>query len=306
MTLTVQTKLTTLALIGAGRWGRNYLDTCKNLPNVKIGYICAKNKKTLEKLPNKYYKTTKIENLLNKKDISGFIVASPTSTHFKIARLLIKNNKNVLIEKPLTDSLNKAQTLYNLSQKHAKMITMVGHIQIYDPAYQKLRNSLKIIGKIKGMTFKGLKSPVRDDSDTLEDWGPHPIYLFRDITGRNPTHLSATKTFKDNLRLELTFANKIQATADIGSIYPRKKRELTVLGNKGKLSLNLGKPEKTLIYTDLFGREKNLSFSSKLSPLSLEILEFTNCIKNRKKPLTPLKDGLEVIKTIDLLRKSMT
>ena len=40
--MTVTKKPTILALIGAGRWGKNYLESCKSLPGIKIGYICAR------------------------------------------------------------------------------------------------------------------------------------------------------------------------------------------------------------------------------------------------------------------------
>ena len=65
-----------LALIGAGRWGKSYLDSCKSLPGIKISDICTRE--------------TDIRLLLKKKDISGFIIASPTSTHYKIAKKLIR------------------------------------------------------------------------------------------------------------------------------------------------------------------------------------------------------------------------
>ncbi len=155
MKLTVLSKPTILALIGVGKWGEKYLKSCQNLPGIKIGYVCSKSRET-----------PKLDDLINKKDISGFVIATPTSTHFKIAKFLIRKNKNVLIEKPVTDSLDKTKLLYNLSRQHPKAIVMAGHIQLYDQGYQEIKKQLKKIGKILKLKycchfFILLRSPFR-------------------------------------------------------------------------------------------------------------------------------------------------
>lgn len=261
-------KSTTLALIGIGKWGKNYLESCKGLPGIDIGYILQKSQKSVS-----------LTSLLKKSDIDGFIIASPTSTHYKIAKKLIANNKNVLIEKPVTDSYKSTKILYDLSKKHPKSIVMAGHIQLYDPAYRQIKKNIKYIGKIKSLEYIGLKSPKRNDVSVFWDWGVHPIYLFTDILGGR-IKLKSIKPIKpDGAEITVTCKDKVEGKIKIAWTYPVKKRAFIVHGEKGNLTLKSGKKRR-------------------LTPLQNEILTFVDCLKNKTQPPSDLKQALVVAKFI--------
>lgn len=257
----------TLALIGAGKWGKNYLKSCRDLPGIKISYICSKSRKT-----------PKLEDLLNKKDISGFIIATPTSTHFEIAKLLIKKNKNVLIEKPVTDSLSKTKLLYDLSCKHPRAVVMAGHIQLYDSGYLKLKKNIVKIGRINTLKYEGLQSPKRKDVGVFWDWLPHPLYLFSDITQKIPKITSAKFIKPDNLKISVSLEKNVIGKIHVGWTYPFRKRSFVIIGEKGKISLK--------------------SISGKYTPLQNELLTFAQCIREKTQPPSSLKQAMEIAKTI--------
>lgn len=282
-----------LALIGKGRWGQNYINTIASMEGVNLS--------------PEHIKTRDYADLFDLKDkIAGVIIASPTDTHFSIARDFLMKGFNLLIEKPITRTYQEALELARLHQEHPGTVIMVGHIQIYDPGYQKLKASLAIIGDIQRMTFKGLQSPVRQDATVLENWGPHPIYLFVDLIGKNPTSVTARETINDNLHLDLDFEDQVVGKADIGSVSDEKKRELTVVGKEGSLTLDWSGPVKTLIFTANDGTQNNLSFPGDSSPLALEVLEFVDCIRIGRQPKTPLSQGVEVMKIIDTASLSLS
>jgi len=260
-----------LALIGAGKWGKKYLKAEKKLSGVKIGYICTKKG------------STKIEDLLKKDDIDGFIIATPTSTHFKLAKLLIENDKNVLIEKPVALSYKLTKTLLTLSKKHPKSKVLAGHIQLYNPSYQALKKNIQKIGKIKRISFSGLQSPVRKDTTVFWDWGVHPVYLFLDLLNKKPVLISSKLIPPDNAEIILNF-NGVVGKINIGWTYPEKKRELEVVGEKGSLKLCTSKS----IHT----------------PLQNEILHFAKVITGHKKPTSDLEQALAVSEIIEEAEKS--
>lgn len=266
MILAVQIKFTTLALIGAGKWGKNYLKSCNYLPGVRMGYICTKNG------------PIKIEDLLKKGDIDGFIIATPTSTHFKLAKLIIENDKNVLIEKPVTDSSVSTKLLLQLLRKHPKSKVLAGHIQLYNPAYQALKKNIRRVGKIKKLTFSGLGSPTRHDTSVFWDWGPHPLYMFIDLIGKKATVKSSRLIPPDNAEIVLDF-DGIEACIKIGWTSPKKVRELKVIGDKGELEMGHSK--------------------SKYTPLQNEVLHFAKVIRGEEKPISDLKQALAVAKIIE-------
>src|SRR5258708_8764255 len=100
-------KMTTLALIGKGRWGTNYLNEVKKIPNSKI----------------KYVKTYNYKDILKYDDIDGIIIATPAETHVEIINAF--PNKFLLVEKPLTTSLSSALAIINKN-------IMVGHTYLFN------------------------------------------------------------------------------------------------------------------------------------------------------------------------------
>ena len=276
----------TLALIGRGNWGQNYINTIKGLSECQ--------------LPQAYIKTRDYPELFEKEDLDGVIVATPISTHYKIAKEFLERGFNLLIEKPVTKTLKQALALSELSRIHNEVVVMVGHIQVYDPAYVEMKKHLDKIGKVRQLVYKGLQSTPRVDTTVLEDWGPHPIYLFLNLVGK-PISVDLEKTAADNLRLNFKFRDGVVGTADIGWTSKERKRELTIVGARGSLTLDGSSSDKQLYFIDINGNKTNIDFPSEKSPLAEEILEFLNCIRTGKNLKTPLSQGIEVLKIMDNL-----
>jgi UDP-2-acetamido-3-amino-2,3-dideoxy-glucuronate N-acetyltransferase len=287
--------MTELALIGKGRWGQNYISTIAKMTEVNLA---SDNTKTRD-----------YPDLFKKDDIDGVIIASPTNTHYEIAKEFLSRDFNLLIEKPITVTYEESLELQKLNREHQSVV-LCGHIQMYDPGYVELKRSLNKVGKIHKMFFKGLQSPVTRDSTELENWGPHPIYLFLDIAEKKPVHVSVEEKNNGNVRLELNFGNDLIGIADIGSISTKKERELSILSSNGILTFDWSGPVKRLNTKNGNGKEEDIPFDTSRSPLELEVSEFILCIKNSVEPRTPLSLGVEVMKVIDeannILRSSKT
>ncbi|MDA9967884.1 Gfo/Idh/MocA family oxidoreductase, partial [Salibacteraceae bacterium] len=59
---------------------------------------------------------------------------TPTLSHFECASKAIKNSKHVFIEKPLTNTIEEAKALINLSEE-ANVKVQVGHVERFNPAF---------------------------------------------------------------------------------------------------------------------------------------------------------------------------
>lgn len=281
-----------LALIGKGNWGQNYIKTIgQGLKNISLP-------------SNNIFGRDYLKNL-TKLNADGVIIASPTSTHFQVARNLIQRGfKKLLIEKPLTQTLSEALKLQKLAKESAVSI-MVGHIQLYDPAIIVMEKNLRLVGAIKKMNYEGLKSHVRIDGTTvIQEWGPHPSYLFMHFLSRMPKKVFAERLSKDNMMLTYDFGN-INAVAKIGWTYPRKRRIFRIDGERGRLILDGSTSVKKLTFFGSDGHKKVISFSKASSPLKNEILEFASMIKNGKDARTPLTQGIEVMRLIDIAESNL-
>src|SRR5439155_5745213 len=68
-------------------------------------------------------------------------VATPTNTHYQVARSLLANGKHVLVEKPITDNTAHAAELADLAA-HNGLILQVGHVERFNPILDALEKHL--------------------------------------------------------------------------------------------------------------------------------------------------------------------
>ena len=73
--------------------------------------------------------------------IDAASVATPTNTHYDVARALLAQGKHVLIEKPITDNTAHASELAELAALNG-LILQVGHVERFNPVLGALEKHL--------------------------------------------------------------------------------------------------------------------------------------------------------------------
>lgn len=288
-------KKTKLAIVGHGYWGSIYINTINPLSwvNIPKEFILGRNYKDIL-TPDK------------NKNVQGVILATPPDSHFEVAKYLIDNGYlNLLIEKPLTDNIKTAELLLETEKSIPESILMVSHVHLYDPAYRTMKDfAQKNLGKIKQINYISLKSKPVENSTVLKHLSPHPLSIFLDISGTRPTQVEACETGYDNIELKIKFENGILGYTKMGTTYPERKREIEIIGENGKLYLSEFLNPRELIYTNLRDEKEILGFPQE-SPLEMQVLEFVNCINEKRKPRTTISQGVEVVKIIELALYSL-
>ena len=131
---------TTIGVVGCGQWGINHLRNFSGLEETQVAQACDVNPERLETVQRLYpgiQTTSEPEALFNDPSIDAVVVATPTSTHYDVAKAALERGKDVLCEKPLTTSSAECETLIRLAERQ-KRILMVGHVFVFNPAIQKL------------------------------------------------------------------------------------------------------------------------------------------------------------------------
>ena len=109
-----------VGLIGTGRVAEHYLSLRDQMLTPFIDYeICFDtNTEVLDNFSKKYLiPTADSMEEIYKADLDFVIIATPSGTHFEVARELLLKGKNVLIEKPACLRVEEVQELINLSRK---------------------------------------------------------------------------------------------------------------------------------------------------------------------------------------------
>jgi predicted dehydrogenase len=133
-----------IGIIGCGYWGINYVRVFSELPDVTVSRVCDTSDERLLKMHRKFpnvFPTKLMDELLADDEIDAVVVATEASTHYDITRACLLNNKHVLIEKPMTTSVEEGEDLVRLAEeKNLKL--MVGHTFLYNPAIRKMKEYL--------------------------------------------------------------------------------------------------------------------------------------------------------------------
>lgn len=176
-----------LGVIGVGSMGKNHARIFSELPGVNLVGVCDTDKRRAREIAGMYGTKpfTDYRELLDQ-GLDGVSVVVPTHLHKEVAIAAIEAGVNVLIEKPIADTVANAQRIfYEAEQRNLKL--MVGHIERFNPAVAALYRTIEsgVYGKLLGVsTLRLAPYPVRVvDSGIILDIGCHDIDIIAYLSG---------------------------------------------------------------------------------------------------------------------------
>lgn len=322
-------KTVNIGIIGVGRWGTNYLRVFNSLENARVKWICATKQATLKeallKVEAKAIKTTtNYKDILKDKEIDAIAVVSSGSTHHKFAKEALKCKKHVIVEKPLAFNSKDAKELIKISKENKKIL-MVGHLHRYNPGIQRLKADIDkgLFGKINFVYFSHFgNGPIRSDMNVIWDFFPHTLSILLYFFEKPPLSVSVNgasyinKGIVDIATMDMLLPNKIFATSIASWLYPLKKMEITVVGEKLYATFDdYAKKEKLKYYYSrpsvIDGKVivKDEGYTSPVisdaKPLTEQLKHFLDCINKNKVPLTDGYEGLKVVSILETAQKSL-
>ncbi len=129
------------AVIGTGYLGKFHAQKYALLKACDLVAIVDNNPETA----NIIARTHKCQALSDYSQILGTVdmvsIATPTQTHFEIAQAFLNTGTHVLIEKPMTVTVEQAQTLIDIAEKNSCMV-QVGHLERFNPALRHVEEHL--------------------------------------------------------------------------------------------------------------------------------------------------------------------
>lgn len=327
-----------IGIIGCGHWGPNYLRNFSSIPQADVSWVSDLNPKRLEHI-RQLYPTVKVtkdyKKIISDRSINAVVVATPTVTHYSIARECLLNSKHTLVEKPLAIKVKEAEKLVELSREQRRIL-MVGHTFEYNPGINKIKEFIEKdrLGKIYYLySTRTNLGPLRSDVNALWDLAPHDISIFSYLLDSQPIRVSAQgagflqKGIEDIVFITLYFPQNMIVGIHVSWLNPRKVREITVVGSKRMLvfdDLNNSNPiclynkgvirkPYSLPYYDTFRefkliiREGNVTTPEidRREPLYIECQHFLECIIQKKDPRSNGQDGLNVVRVLKAIQSSL-
>ena len=123
-----------VAVVGAGHWGPNLIANFERSDRSRVLWVVDRDERRLAAVRARFPSVRTGTDLLPAmadEAVDAVVVATPTQTHFAIARTALEHGKHVLVEKPLTDSVATSRELAELAERQRRVL-MVGHVFLYN------------------------------------------------------------------------------------------------------------------------------------------------------------------------------
>src|SRR5438128_1866751 len=131
-----------VGVIGVGYWGPKLVRNFMAAPGARMQWVADLEIRLLDDVRTAFpqMRTTRdYRELLAADDVDAIVIATPVSTHARLATEALRAGKHLLVEKPLSDSVSSAEALVDLAAAQQRVL-MVGHTFVYHPAVRVLRD----------------------------------------------------------------------------------------------------------------------------------------------------------------------
>lgn len=217
------------AIIGLGQMGKNHLRVLQKMDGCEVVATCD-----VAGPADGNTSFNNIEDLLKACKPDAAIIATPTNSHFEVAKRLLKKKIPLLIEKPVASNPKQGRELAALAAE-AGVPVAVGHVERFNPVVQALKKELlaKDIFSI-AITRVGPIPPRVTDVGILMDLAVHDVDLVQEVSGRKVMEASIFRSRKihseheDNAVLSFALEAEIVASVTTNWLTPFKKRSIEV------------------------------------------------------------------------------
>ncbi len=314
-------------IVGYGSIGKRHVNNLLKYTNSEITIWSKRNDlKSLKKKNIKIFKS--LDKCLSEKPDIAFIT-NETAYHVPISIKLAKAGLDLFIEKPLSNSMKSISTL-NKIVKQKKLVIQMG----YNLRFHKCIN--KICQLVKEKKIGRIISVQAENGSYLPDWHPyedyrkgyagkkklgggiiltqiHDVDYLYWIFGNPKSVFSITGKFSNlDISVEdysasiIQFKNKITAELHLDFFQGPEYRRCKIKGTNGIIFWNSVNNEVKLYNNRKKRWETNLKLKNyeRNQMYMDEIKHFLKCVKNRKKTISSLEDGIKTMNIALAMKKS--
>jgi len=170
-------------------------------------------------------------------------VAVPTERHFDVARELLEAGAHVLVEKPMTSTLEEAKELFRVARQR-KRVLHVGHVERFNGAVQELRKIVERPILIESRRLGPFVPRVQSDSVVM-DLMIHDIDIVLGLVDSEPRKMTAVgasvhSSVTDVATVQIVFDSGAMATITASRATEEKIRTLAITQPEAYIVLDYG------------------------------------------------------------------
>ena len=321
------TSPTKIAVVGYGYWGSKHVRVLSSLSDVGV-WVVDREPARLAEAAQHYpavHLATCLDDVLD--DVDAVVVATPPSSHGRLAHRALSAGRHTLVEKPMTTSVVEAELLVATAASRGSIL-MAGHTFAYNPAVRKLKEIVRSgsLGRVLYIDTARLSlGRYQSDIDVIWDLAPHDISIVSYLLDEAPTATTVWAERNIGLRhadvahLRLDFPRATtRAFVHLSWLSPDKVRTVTVVGERKMAVYNdLSDVERIRVYdigvdpetvddvVDAHAMPVSYRAGDITSPfipfdepLRVQDSHFVHCIRTGTAPLTSGRSGLDVVRAL--------
>ena len=315
-----------VGVLGAGHLGKIHLRLLNESPKYNlIGFYdpdVINGKKVAAEFGYVFFDN--INKLIDAVDVIDIV--TPTLSHFDCAKKAMEKGKHVFIEKPITNTLEEAEELLILENRHG-VKGQVGHVERFNPAFMAIKDTIDHPMFIETHRLAEF-NPRGTDVPVVLDLMIHDIDAILSVVDSqvkniNASGVSVISNSPDIANARIEFENGCVANLTASRISLKNMRKsrffqrdayiaVDFLEKKVEVVKMKDAPEKPgdfdMILQNAEGLKKQIYFENPDIPVNNAILDeletFADAINNNTVPIVTLEQGtralrvaLEIIKS---------
>lgn len=295
------------AVIGVGYLGRFHAQKYQMLANAELVAVCDINAEACESVSREL----KVPAYFDYKDLFGKVdavsIVATTNKHYEIAKDCLAHGIHVLIEKPITETVEQANELIHLAnQQHAKL--QVGHLERFNSARLALDEYLEHPLFIESQRLAPF-NPRGTDVNVILDLMIHDIDLIQTIVNCPIESIEAqgapvlSKSI-DIANARITFKNFCVANVTASRISFKTERKTRIFQPNSYISIDYQNKQFAVfqkgegeMFPGIPEITRHQSVFDKGDALLEEIKAFLACIEKDTTPLVTGEEGRDALAT---------
>lgn len=302
-------------MIGVGYLGQFHAEKYAMLPDVDLVAVVDINQQRASEIAAK----RATAGFSDYRDIIGKVdavsIAVPTMHHFEVARDFLNNSVHVLLEKPITTTLDEADELIRIAREK-NVVLQIGHLERFNPVIMALNGVITEPRFIESTRIAPFK-PRGTDVNVVLDLMIHDIdiiqYLVRSPVKRISSIGAAVFTGEEDIaNARIEFENGCVANVTASRISLKSERRMRIFQPDAYIVLDF-QDKKVAVFRkgegEMFPGVPNVIIDEKVldqvDALREEINSFLESVRMEKMPVVTGDDGRRALETALLINKKL-
>ncbi len=295
-------------VVGVGSLGQHHARVYTQLPGVTLTGVVDTNRARAQEIARRHHcrAAEDFRELLDEADVVS--VAVPTGAHFTVARDCLDRGRAVLLEKPMTRTLEEADELIRLSRERG-VVLQIGHIERFNQAIQELKR-LPARPRFIEVHRLGPFSQRNLDIGVVLDLMIHDLDIILDLAGSPVARTEAVgvnvlSDHEDIANARLRLENGCVANVTASRVSLEAKRKIRIFSEKNYISIDYQKQELEIYSLKpnaapgeanlmrLIHRERRVFGTQE--PLAAELDAFVRAVREGGEPLVTGEHGRQAL-----------